>query len=350
MLMRSKRTGRGTPPVPSLRTLACMRPLEDQVVVITGASSGIGRCTAEYLAARGARVVAMARGEDALNEVVEGIRERGGTAVAVAGDVSNPADVDRLADAAVSRFGRIDTWVNNAALFIQAEVKDIEPEEFRRVIEVNLLGAMYGSRAAVLRMREQQPPGGVIIQISSIVGERGPAYFSPYAASKRGLSGFNESLRTELWGSGIQVATLYLPAVDTPIYQHARAKLGTMPRPAPPVSDPLSAAQAVAELAVEPRVRRYIGWFHWLYSAPHFISPRLGDWFLHRTRGFTVSDMPAGADNLDGHSDRLGTAIRGGWGREGWRGFTIRGIAENLPTESLLAAALTGFVAARLLD
>lgn len=327
-----------------------MKSLSDQVVIITGASSGIGRCTAEYVAARGARVVAMARGAEALRSVVDRIVERGGKAIAVPGDVAEPADIEHLADAAVDRFGRIDTWVNNAALFIQGGVTDIEPEELRRVVEVNLLGAMYGSRAAVIRMRHQEPPGGVIIQVSSIVGARGPAYFSPYAASKRGLSGFNESMRTELWGSNIRVATLYLPSVDTPIYQHARAKFGTRPRPAPPVYDPLEVAEAIADLAESPRVRHYIGWFHWLYTAPHRISPVLGDWFLHRTRGFTLSDEPAGPDNLDGHTDHLGTAIRGGWGRQGWRGFTLRGIIENLPAESVLAAAAAGFLAALLVD
>lgn len=97
-------------------------------------------------------------------------------------------------------------------------------------------------------------------------------------------------------------------------------------------------------------MRRYIGWFHWLYTAPHHISPVLGDWFLHRTRSFTTSDVPAGPDNIDGHTDHLGTAIRGGWGRQGWRGFTLRGVVENLPAESMLAAAAAGFIAASLLD
>lgn len=326
-----------------------MKALEEQVVVITGASSGIGRCTAQHLADRGARVVVMARSGEALASLVEGIRHRGGEALAVTGDVTSPADIERLAEAAVDRFGRIDTWVNNAAVFIQGMVVDLAPEEMRQVVEVNLLGAMYGSRTAALRMRRQDPPGGVIVQVSSIVGERGPAYFSPYAAAKHGLSGFNESLRTELWGTDIKVATLYLPSMDTPIYQHARAKFGTRPRPAPPVYDPMRAAEAIAHLAVSPEPRRHIGWFHLLYTAPHRISPVLGDWFLHRTRGFTTSDEPAGPDNLDGHTDHLGSAIRGGWGRAGWRGFTLRRIVRSVPVESLLAAAITGFLTASLL-
>ncbi|HSH45506.1 MAG TPA: SDR family oxidoreductase [Longimicrobiales bacterium] len=326
-----------------------MRPLHQQTIVITGASSGIGRCAALHLAARGARVVAFARGADALESLVHEIREVGGEALAVAGDVSDPAEVDRLAEAAVARYGRIDTWVNNASVFIQGNVWDLEADELKQVVEVNLLGAMYGSRRAALQMRDQEPAEGVIIQVSSIVGERGPAYFSPYAASKRGLTGFTESLRTELWGTGIKVATLYLPSMDTPIYQHARSKFGTTPHPAPPVYDPERAAEAIAELAVKPEVRRDIGWFHWAYTAPHRVSPALGDWFLHRARGFTLSDQPAGADNVDDHTSYLGTAVRGGWGREGWRGYTVQKVVRSMPAESLIGAAAAGFLVASLL-
>lgn len=321
-----------------------MRPLSEQVVVITGASSGIGRCAALHLASRGARIVAFARGCEALESLVREIGDRGGDAIHVTGDVADPDDIDRLAEAAVARYGRIDTWVNNASVFIQGGVVDLEPYEFRRVIEVNLLGAIYGSRRAVLQMLEQSPAEGVVIQVSSIVGERGPAWFSPYAASKRGLVGFSESLRTELWETDVEVATLYLPSVDTPIYQHARGKFGTMPTPAPPVYDPTVAARAIADLAGRPRSRRHIGWFHWLYTAPDRLSPVLGDWFLHRTRNFTLGDQPTGPDNIDGPTSHLGSAIRGGWGRKGWRGFTWSNLAGNVPREPFVAAALAGVV------
>lgn len=326
--------------------LPLMRPLGEQVVVITGASSGIGRCASLHLARQGARVVAFARGRDALASLVREIQEAGGDAIHVTGDVSDPDDVDRLAEVAVARYGRIDTWVNNASLFIQGAVVDIEPHEFRRLIEVNLLGSIYGSRRAVLQMLSQSPPGGVVIQISSIVGERGPAWFSPYAASKRGMVGFTESLRTELWETDVEVATLYLPSIDTPIYQHARGKFGTIPTPAPPVYDPSVAAEAIADLAVKPRARRHVGWFHWLYTAPDRLSPGLGDWFLHRTRKFTLGDRPAGRDNIDGPTSDFGGEIRGGWGREGWRGFTWRNLARHLPPEPFVAAAVVGLAGA----
>lgn len=321
-----------------------MRPLSEQVVVVTGASSGIGRCAALHLGRQGARIVAFARGGEALESLVRGIHDGGGEAIHVTGDVSNPDDIDRLAEAAVARYGRIDTWVNNASLFIQGAVVDIEPHEFRRLIEVNLLGAIYGSRRAALQMLGQSPPEGVVIQVSSIVGERGPAWFSPYAASKRGLVGFTESLRTELWETEVEVATLYLPSMDTPIYQHARGKFGTAPTPAPPVYDPTVAAEAIADLAVKPRARRHVGWFHWLYTAPDRLSPVLGDWFLHRTRGFTLGDDPAGPDNIDGPTSRLGGEIRGGWGRKGWRGFTWGNLVRHVPREPFLVAAAAGVV------
>jgi NAD(P)-dependent dehydrogenase (short-subunit alcohol dehydrogenase family) len=323
-----------------------VKPLSEQVVVITGASSGIGRATARHLAARGARVALFARHQAALDEVRAEIEELGGEALVVAGDVANEQDVERLAVRTVDTWGRIDTWVNNAAVFIQGRAEEIEPEEYRRVLEVDLLGTIFGTRQAIHQMREQGE--GVIVQVSSIVAERGAAYFGAYAASKRGIVGFTQSVRAELWGSGIKVSLLYLPSVDTPIYEHARSKFGTMPRPAPPIWQPVDAARAVADLAESGKVTRHVGTFHWLYTAPGLISERLGDWFLHRASGFTKTETDAGADNLHGSSGPW--REEGGWDTDtGWRGLDPRELASYFPVATKVAGAVAVLAVARVL-
>ena len=313
------------------------KPLSEQVVVITGASSGIGRCTAELLAGRGARVVLFARRGDALEALAESIRREGGEAVAVAGDVTVEEDVRRAAHVAVERWGRIDSWVNNAAVYIQGNVWDIEVAEYRRLLEVNLLGYISGTKAALEQAMLAQGEG-TIIQVSSVLGKRGSASFSAYSAAKAGIDGFSQALRSELWGTDIRVATLYLPPVDTPIYQHARGKFGTIPKPPPPVADPAAVAQAIAELAENPRNETISHAFGWLYLGLAKLPSRFGDWFLHHTSGFTLSDIPDHCDNLE-HPVSGTARVRGGWAEPGWKGWTLRETVRVLPVESAVAAA-----------
>lgn len=311
-------------------------PVSEQVVVITGASSGIGYCTARHLASRGGRVVLTARSEDALETVEREIRRDGGEALAVPGDVTSEEDMEEVVRRALERHGRIDTWVNCAAVFIQGRVQDISLEEYRRVLDVNLAGTINGTLRALRPMLERD--SGVIIQVSSIVGRRGAPYTGPYAAAKRGIEGFSEAARSELWGTGVRISTLYLPAVDTPIYQHARAKMGTMPKPPPPVADPGRVARAIADLAESGEPHRHFGLFHYLYVAPDEVSPAVGDWFLHHTAGFTRSSWMAGPDNLDRPTGGPPRA-RGGWADRGWKGATLGEVARVLPVETALAAA-----------
>lgn len=294
-------------------------------------------------------MVLTARGVETLDDVVREIRQAGGAAVGIAGDVSNPDHIDALARLALDTWGRIDTWINNAAVFIQGRVEDITPEEYRRVLEIDLFGVMWGTRRAIEQMRQQG--SGVIVQVSSILGRRGAAYFSAYAAAKQGITGFTESARAELWGSGVRIATLYLPTVDTPIYQHARGKFGTQPKPAPPVTVPERAAKAITRLAESGDVRRYIGFFRVFYLGMDRVSPRLADWMLHRTAQFTRTDTPSDGDNL--FEPTAEPRIRGGWADQGWRGFTLAETARVLPVETALGAAALGaagvLLAARLL-
>jgi NAD(P)-dependent dehydrogenase (short-subunit alcohol dehydrogenase family) len=321
-----------------------VKPLERQTVVITGASSGVGWCTAHHLAARGARVVATARHADKLALLVADIEAAGGQALAVAADVTSEADLRRVARAAVERFGGIDTWINNAAVFMQAPVTDTELDEFRRVMDVNFLGYANGTRCALEWML---PAGrGGIIQVSSMIARRGAAWCSAYAASKFAIDGFTQSLRTELWGSGVHVSTVYLPAVDTPVYRHARGKLGTVPKPPPPVTDPAVVARAIARLAEHPKRERVLGGFAKFYARLALLPPGLGDWFLRHTADFSRSDLPATRDNLDHPLDDAPRA-RDGWSRPGWRGLTLGETARVLPWETTIAGVVATVALAR---
>lgn len=326
------------------------RPLSDQVVCITGASSGIGYCTALHLASRGARVVLMARNGEALERVAEEVAREGGEALAVPTDVTAEEQVEEAARRSVERFGRIDTWVNNAAVYIQGRVQDISSEEYRRILDVNVMGVIHGTRAALEPMLARGE--GVIIQVSSVVARRGAPYASAYSASKQAVVGFTEALRAELWETDVRLSLLYLAAIDTPIYEHARAKLGTVPKPPPPIQDPEKAARAVAKLARTGDRELHLGVFRYAYILPDRISPALGDWFLHHTAGFTLGSRPAAGDNLDRPSTDAPRA-RGGWAEAGWRGVTLSEAARVLPVETALAglglAAGLGFLVWRAL-
>jgi NAD(P)-dependent dehydrogenase (short-subunit alcohol dehydrogenase family) len=318
------------------------KPLLEQVVVVTGASSGIGLCTARYLAERGARVVVTARNREALEGLVREIESKGGQAVAVPAEVTSEEELRAVADAAVERFGRIDTWINNAAVFIQGGVEDITLDEFRRVIDVNLLGYINGTKQALVHMQRQGYGG--IIQISSILGDRAAAFFSAYAASKAGIDGFSESLRVELWSTDIHISTIYLPPVDTPIYQHARGKFGTIPKPPPLIVDPEGVAKRIAKLAEKPKIASSygeMGILFWTFAVmPHHVA----DWLFHRMSEFTKTDIPDRGDNLDAPLNGR-PRVRGGWMNWGWRGVKPVEVVRILPWETAIGTAALGLLA-----
>ncbi|HEX2193875.1 MAG TPA: SDR family oxidoreductase, partial [Candidatus Limnocylindria bacterium] len=225
------------------------RPLRDQVVVITGASQGIGRQTAIAMAKQGASIVAAARNEEALNELARQVERLGGTPEPVVADVAEYDQVARLAQRALERFGRIDTWVNNAAVSVYATVDDLEPAELERVVQVNLLGVMYGSKVAVQHMRGRG--GGTIVNVGSALSERAVPLQSAYVATKHGIQGFSEALRLELahQQAGIDVVLILPSSINTPLFTLARSKLGVQPAPIPPVYEPSVVAEAICHAA-----------------------------------------------------------------------------------------------------
>lgn len=317
-------------------------PLSEQVVVLTGASSGIGRCTALHLARQGAKVVLTARRAEALEALAGDIREAGGEALAVPGDVKREEDLEAVAQAALARYGRLDTWVNNAAVFIQGRVDDITSEEYRELLDVNLLGYIRGTKVALRVFRERG--SGHVIQVSSVLGKHGAESFSAYAAAKAGLDGFTQSLRAELVPTSIRVSTLYLPPVDTPIYRQARGKFGTHPRPPPPVSTPESAARALAALARRPERERTHGVSGLLFLGVGWLPKSLGDWAMHRIAGFARTDEPSLGDDLARPSAGR-PRVHDGWARPGLRGLTPGLVTRVLPWESVLGAAAVGLAA-----
>ncbi len=258
------------------------RPLADQVVVITGASSGIGREVARMFAMRGARVVLAARRAHALAQLAEDIRLDGGKAIAIPTDVADAEAVEHLANRAVETFGRIDTWVNNAAVMLYAPVDAPELPAMRRLMEVNFWGAVHGLRAAIPRMAKTG--GGVVICVGSVGSEAALPLQGIYAASKHALRALCESTRMELRRTGVpvQVALIKPASVDTPLYRYARTAGGYRPGAVPPIYDPALPARAILEAAVSPPREQLIGGAAIAAVALHKWAPRLYEAFFAR--------------------------------------------------------------------
>jgi NAD(P)-dependent dehydrogenase (short-subunit alcohol dehydrogenase family) len=222
------------------------------VVVLTGASSGIGRAAALAFARRGARLVLAGRLDAALEEVAGACRRLGGEALAVPTDVRDEQAVRDLARAAVERFGRIDVWVNDAGVMAYGRFEDVPSEVFRSIIDTNLLGQVHGARAVLPHFRRQG--AGVLINMSSVWGRVTSPDVSAYVASKHAVRAFSECLRQELRDTpGIGVATMLPAAVDTPIFARAGNYSGRPVRPIPPMVDPEEVAEGIVRCAESPK-------------------------------------------------------------------------------------------------
>ncbi|MEO8511628.1 MAG: SDR family oxidoreductase [Chloroflexota bacterium] len=256
------------------------KPLKQQVVVITGASQGIGRETALQMAMSRATVVLAARNEEALQELARQVERLGGTAEVVVTDVAEHDQVERLAQRAIERFGRIDTWVNNAGVSIYATVEQLEPDEMERLIRVNLLGQMYGARAAIPHMRRQG--GGTMVNVGSALSDRAVPLQSAYVASKHGIAGFSEALRLEMMHeeTGIEVVLILPSSINTPLFSFARSRLGVQPMPVPPVYEPRVVAEAICHAAEHGGREIVVGGWGKLLTVAQWLSPSLLDRYM----------------------------------------------------------------------
>jgi NAD(P)-dependent dehydrogenase (short-subunit alcohol dehydrogenase family) len=257
------------------------KPLREQVVVVTGASTGLGRAIARGAGAGGAKVVLAARNEEALANGVGEIEQAGSEALAVPTDVADLAQVRNLVDRAVERFGRIDTFVANAMVTVYAEAADLEPDELRRVMDVNFFGVVNGYWAALPHLRETR---GTFLHVSSALAYRGIPLQAAYCASKAAARNFLESARVELQKHADDVAvSLVLPgAIDTPQFDRDRQKTGFQPQPVPPIYEPEPFADAVLHCCEHPIRELPIGWGAQKLLWGQKLSPRAGDWMLRR--------------------------------------------------------------------
>lgn len=254
-----------------------LKPINQQVVAIVGASSGIGRETALKFASRGAKVVVSARSEAGLASLVDEIRRVGGEATYIVADVSDFAQVKAIADKTVDVYGRLDTWVHAAATGVIAPFEQITPEEFKRVVDVVLMGQVYGAMVALPHLKREGR--GALIHISSVEGRRSIPLQSPYSAAKHGLEGLLESLRVELQHEGIPISvTSIMPAViNTPYYNKVRTKLGVKPTGIPPYYDPSLVADAILYVAEHPTREFIVGDVGKVLDILQRISPSLVD-------------------------------------------------------------------------
>lgn len=282
--------------------MGALKPLNEQVMVLTGASSGIGLAAARRAAAAGAKVVLAARNSEALDEVVVAIRNKGGEATALPLDVADEGAAEELAAKALEAFGRIDSWVNDAAVALYARLEQVSIEEHRRVFDVGYFGLVQGSLAAVRHLRDN---GGALINVGSVLSNRAIPLQGPYCAMKAAVMQFTDTLRLELeqQGAGISVTLVKPAAIDTPYPEHARNKLGAPARLPQPIYDVELAAKAICFAAANKRRTLYVGGGGLAISTLAPALPRLADkamqWMgAELSQTTDVPPAPGTADNL----------------------------------------------------
>ena len=254
-----------------------LKSLRDQVIVITGASSGNGLATALEAVTRGAAVVIAARNGLALEKITDELRASGGRAEICVADVSIEADVERIAETALTRFGRIDSWVNNAAAATYGATEQVTVADHRRVFDVNYFGTLLGCRIAARHLRAGG--GGAIVNIGSILGDRSIVEQGPYCATKHAVQALTDVLRMELErdSAGISVTLIKPGAIDTPYPEHARNYMEEPARLPPPLYDPALVADAVLFACATPKRVIYVGGAGLLSSLAGQVAPRLTD-------------------------------------------------------------------------
>lgn len=273
-----------------------------QVVVITGASAGVGRATVRAFARRGAAIGLVARGRDGLEAARREAETLGGRALVIPADVANAGEVEEAAAEIEERLGPIDVWINNAMVSVLSPAIKMDPAEFRRVTEVTYLGYVYGTLAALRRMIPHDR--GVIVQVGSALAYRGIPLQSAYCGAKHAVQGFTESVRCELLhdGSRVRLTMVQLPALNTPQFGWVKNRMPRKPQPVPPIYQPEVAAEAIVWAADHDRREWHVGASTALAITANKFVPGWGDWYLGRTGYESQQDRehanPQAANNL----------------------------------------------------
>lgn len=268
-----------------------LKDLQDQVIVITGASSGIGLTTARMAAKKGAKLVAAARNESALQQLAEELREEGAEAIWVKADVSKENDVKQIAKAAINAFGGFDTWVNNAGVSVFGKAMDVETKDMRHMFDTTYWGVVYGSRAAVSHFKESGKSGS-LINIGSFYGDRGTVIQSTYSAAKFAVHGWTENLRMELEKdkAPISVTLIHPGRIDTPYNEHAASYLENKPAHIGMMYGPEAVADAILYAASTPKRDMYVGFQAKSLAVIGRLAPRLTDKWMELTLFRTQQD------------------------------------------------------------
>ncbi|MDQ0735895.1 SDR family oxidoreductase [Arthrobacter agilis] len=328
-----------------------LKPLTEQVVVITGASSGIGLVTARMAVQRGAAVVLAARNADALRTLEEELRAAGGRAHHVVADVGRQEDVGRIADAARQAFGGFDTWVNNAAVSIFGSVDEVSIEDMHRMVDTNYWGVVYGCREAVAQFKGRTGSSGAIVNVGSVFGDRATPVQSTYASAKHAVHGWTDALRMEMEAQGVPVSvTLLHPGrIDTPYNEHAQSYLDQQPAHRGMIYPPEAVAEAILHAAAHPTRDLFIGSQVKIGVVAAALAPRLMDRIMERHMYRSQhADRPSRRTG-DSALHRAGYGLHERGTHEGWvRGRSYYLKAEKHPVlTTVLVAAAVGTVVSR---
>lgn len=317
-----------------------------EVVVVTGASAGLGRAIVRAFARERAHIALLARGQDGLEGARNDVECLGGKAVMIRADVADPEGIEQAAETVERQLGPIDIWINNAMVSVFSPVKKMTPEEYKRVTEVTYLGVVYGTLAALKRMLPRDH--GVIVQVGSALAYRGIPLQSAYCAAKHAIQGFHDSLRSELIHdkSNVRVTMVQLPAMNTPQFSWVKSRLPRKPQPVPPIYQPEIGAEAVLFAAHNDRREMYVGYPTVEAIIGDKIAPGFADWYLARN-GYDAQQThePVEPDRRDNLWEPV-PGDHGAQGTFGDRAITASPqlwISKNRNWLAIAGAGLTGF-------
>jgi short-subunit dehydrogenase len=324
-----------------------LKPINEQVIVLTGATSGIGLVTARMAAQRGAKVVLAARNDDALQRLEQEINESGGKALAVSADVSSESELLAVAAATLSEFGNFDTWVNNAGVSIYGKLEEVSNKDSRQLFETNFWGVVNGSLIAARNLKVN---GGALINVGSTLSDRAIPLQGMYCASKHAVKGFTDALRMELEAEEAPVSvTLIKPsAIDTPYIDHAKSYLEVQPINPPPVYAPETVAEAILHAAANPVRDLFVGAGGKMLSMAGNCAPALTDKYMESTMiEGQKTDKPATVRPFEGLYDAADPRLaeRGGYeGHVAESSMYTKASLHPLLTTSAVALGVGGLI------